>query len=140
MAGGWSTYLEAKLLDHVWGDTPFTAPTDTYVALSTAAFDRTATGSACSEVTAAGYARVHLVNNTTNYPNATGGAPASKQIGVDVVFPTLTADAGVVLSFYIMDASSAGNILGGGDAVAPYAAPSGSTPVIKAGTQNITEL
>lgn len=119
MAGGKSLFLEKALLDHVAGKTVYTAPTTLFVALSTAVFSTTATGSAMSEVSGGAYARVSVTNNTTNFPAATGAVvPASKANGTVITFPTCTGAWGTIQSWYVCDALTLGNILFG----APLAA------------------
>jgi hypothetical protein len=139
MPGSKSAYLESALLDEALGGTDWAPPGTIYVALSTAPFDPTATGAAMNEVAGGSYARVALTNNGTNFPAAAGSYPASKAIGVDVGFTTATADWGTIYSAYLVDASGAGNILYGADAVTPIPLPNGSTLVIQAGTWNFLE-
>lgn len=139
MPGGKSSFLEAAILDHTLGDTPYTAPANVWIALSTAPFDPNATGAALDEVTGGSYARVELTNDVTSFPDAAGSDPAAKQIGVDVNFPTATADWGTILSGYIVDAATVGNVLYGADAVAPFPVASGSSPVIPADTWTVSE-
>lgn len=114
--GSKTTYLENALLAHVLGDTAYTAPSTLYAVLSDAAFDPTKTGTTVSEIsTSSGYARVSLTNDTTNFPAPTGGNPASLSNGTDWAFPTPTFDWGTVMSIYLADASSGGNLLYGTD-------------------------
>lgn len=111
MAGSKSDYLEAKLLDHVLGNTAYTAPATVYIALFTAAPSDTGGG---TEVPTSGgtlYARVAVTNNATNWPNASGTSPTVKSNGTTFTFPTAGADWGTVTSVGIFDASSAGNLL-----------------------------
>ena len=108
MAGSFSDFLEAKVLDHVWGATSYSAPGTLYVALFTAAPSDSGGG---TEVSGGSYARVAVTNNTTNWPNATGTSPTSKANGTVITFPTATANWGTVVAFGIFDASSGGNLL-----------------------------
>lgn len=100
-----SNYLENKMLDHVFGNTPYTPPATIYVALHTA--DPTEAGSV-GEVSGGSYARVGFTNNTTSFPNASGG---SKSNGVVGTFPTPTVDWGDVTYWSMWDAASGGNCL-----------------------------
>jgi hypothetical protein len=129
MAGSKSDYLEAALLNLVLGGAAWTAPATTYIALSTAAYSDAATGASMTEVTSSGtaYARVAVTNNTTNWPTATGTSPATKVNGAVFTFTTATGAWGTVTSFYIVDASSAGNVLYGGDLGTAKAIASGDT-------------
>jgi hypothetical protein len=116
MAGSKTLYLAKAVNDHVLGRTTYTAPATLYVLLSLAAFDPTATGSACNEIPSSGaYARVAVTNNTTEWPNSTSAIPSIKANANDIVFPTATADWGTPLSAYLADASSSGNLLYGAD-------------------------
>lgn len=112
MAGSFSDYLEAKILDEVFGATAFSAPGTLYVALFTAAPSDSGGG---TEVTGGSYARVAVTNNTTNWPNATGTSPTSKANGTVITFPTATANWGTVVAFGIFDASSGGNLIAWAD-------------------------
>lgn len=118
MASGKSLSLEKSLLDSVLGGTAYTPPGTVYVALSTALYSTTATGASMSEVstTSTAYARVAVTNNTTNWPAASGSVvPASKSNGTAITFPTATGAWGTVRAFYIVDASTSGNVLMGAD-------------------------
>jgi len=98
MAGSKSDFLELKLLDHVLGNTAYTAPTIVYVALYTVAPTDAGGG---TEVTGGAYARVAVTNNITNWPAAAGGL---KSNGTEIVFPTATASWGTVVAFAVLDA------------------------------------
>ncbi len=102
---GKSDYLENKVLDHIYGATAYTAPTTIYVALFTATPSDSGGG---TEVTGGSYARASITNNTTNFPNASGG---SKSNGTKITFATSTASWGTVTHFALFDASTAGNML-----------------------------
>lgn len=139
MAGSKSDYLENKILDLVLGGVAFTPPANVYVALSTTAYADSKTGASMNEVSAAGgsgYARVPLVNNTGSWPAASGG---SKSNGVAITFPTAATAWGTVLSFYICDAASGGNILYGGDLASSRTVAAGDTASFAAGAMVITE-
>lgn len=138
MAGSKSNYLENKLLDGVLGGPTFTPPATVYVALSTAAYSEAATGAAMSEVATAGtgYARVVMTNNATNWPAAVGG---SKSNAVAATFPVALGAWGTVLSFYLCDAATGGNVLYGGDLATPRTVAAGDTASFAAGSLTITE-
>lgn len=126
MAGSKSAYLEAALLNYVLGLTTYTPPATVYVALSTAAFSTAATGTAMTEVAGGSYARIGQTNNTTNWPNAAGSNPAIKSNGTLITFATATANWGTVLSAYLVDAATVGNILYGADLAAGVVVNTGS--------------
>ena len=91
MAGSFSDYLEAKVLDHVFGATAYTAPATIYYAAFTAAPSDSGGGTEC---TGGSYARKGMTNNATNFPNASGTSPTSKTNGADVNFVQATAEIG----------------------------------------------
>lgn len=130
---GFSDYLEAKLLDHVFGKTAYTAPTDLYLGLSTT--DPTDAGTQTGEPSGGSYARVKVTNNTTNFPNASGGSKAN---GATFTFPKATGAWGTVTHFFIADASTAGNILASGALTESKAVTSGDTINFLSGAITIT--
>lgn len=136
MAGSKSDYLENKVLDGVLGGPQYTLPTTVYICLSTAAYADSATGSAMTEVSAGGYARVAVTNNNTNWPNSSGG---TKSNGAVFTFPAATAAWGTVQSFYIADASSGGNCLYGADLTTTRTIATGDTASFAVGSITVTE-
>lgn len=108
MAASFSDYLEAKILDYVFGAQAFSAPATIYAALFTAAPTDAGGG---TEVTGGSYARVAITNNSTNFPNSTGTSPTTKQNGTQITFPTATANWGTCVALGLFDNSSGGNLL-----------------------------
>ncbi|MFZ5805795.1 MAG: phage tail fiber protein [Verrucomicrobiota bacterium] len=101
-----SDYLENKILDHTLGNTAYSAPATIYVALYTAAPNDAGGG---TEVSGYAYARKSVTNNTTNWPNASGG---SKSNGADIEFAAASGgNWGTVTHFALFDAATAGNML-----------------------------
>jgi hypothetical protein len=141
MAGSKSNHLEAQILDGYLGGATITVPTTVYIILSTAAYSDAATGASCSEVSTSGtaYARVAVTNNSTNWPNATGTSPTAKSSGTAFTFPAATADWTTCESYYIADASSAGNILYGADLTTPKDVGTGDTATFASGSITVTE-
>lgn len=141
MAGSKSAYLEAKLLDHALSATIWTPPVTVYIALSTAAFSTSATGSSMSEVSTGGtaYARIGQTNNVTNWPLAAGSNPAVKSNGTLITFATATAGWGTVISAYLVDAATNGNILYGADLAASVIVNTGSGFAIPVGQFVLSE-
>jgi hypothetical protein len=133
MAGSKSDYLENKVLDHVLGNTAYSAPATTYIALYTAAPTDAGGG---TEVSGGSYARVSVTNNTTNWPNASGGA---KSNGADVTFPTATGSWGTVVAFGILDASTSGNLMYWGDLTVSKTISTGDTAKFATGDIDVTE-
>ena len=99
-----SDYLENEILDHVLGNSAWSAPASVYVALGTG----TVGDGTFNEVTGGGYSRVSLTNNLTNWPAASGGSKAN---GTLIKFSTATGPWGTITAFAIFDASSGGNML-----------------------------
>lgn len=126
-------YLENKLLDHVFGATPYTAPATLYVGLSTTAINDN--GSGITEPSGGAYARVAVTNNTTNWPNASGGA---KSNGTTITFPPATAGWGTQIWAFVADAASGGNILGKGALANSRAVNSGDTVRFDAGELDLS--
>lgn len=122
MAGTWGDYLENEVLDHVFGASSFTPPTDIYFGLSST--DPGDDGSGKTEPAGGAYARVQKTNNLTNFPAAVSGA---KSNGTAITFPTATASWGSLGYFIVMDAASGGNFLGGGSLAAPKTIDNGDT-------------
>lgn len=133
MAGSKSDYLEGKVLDHVLGNTAYSAPATVYIALFTAAPSDSGGG---TEVTGGSYARASVTNNTTNWPNASGGA---KSNGTDITFTTATANWGTIVAMGIYDASTAGNLLYWADLTVNKAINSGDTAKFTTGEIDVTE-
>jgi hypothetical protein len=86
MPGSKSDFLENKVLDHLYGNTPYTPPANYHLALFIVAPTDAGGGTECS---AGNYARKQIANNTTNFPNAVGG---SKSIATQQDFITANAD------------------------------------------------
>jgi len=94
-----SNFLENKVLGHVFGATPYTAPATLYVGLFTSSPGETGSG---SEVSGGSYARQTIAFTVT-------GNQASNTAAVE--FPTATASWGTITFAAIYDASSGGNLL-----------------------------
>jgi len=127
-------YLENKLLDHVWGNTAYSAPTTLYIGLSTTT--PTDSGGNITEPATGAYARVSVTNNTTNWPNASGGA---KSNGVAITFPEATASWGTVTHFFIADTNSGfTNVIATGALTASKTIDTGDTASFAIGDLDIT--
>ena len=101
-----SNYLENKVLDHLFGNTAYTTPTTLYLGVSTTTVQEDGTG--ITEPTDAAYSRIAITNNTTNFPNASGG---QKQNGTQLEYSVATEAWGTITYYFISDAASGGNIL-----------------------------
>lgn len=142
MAGNKSAVYERAILDLGLSAIPYTPPATLYLALSTSSFSTNATGSVMNEVSSAGtaYARVAITANFTNFPAATGSNPATKSNGTVFTFPTATAAWGTILSAYLVNAASGGDILYGADLTASKTIQTGDTATYAVGALTITEL
>ncbi len=101
-----SDYLEAAILDHVFGIASFTAPANVYIALFTAAPNDAGGG---TEVTGNAYARVQVTNSGSSWTRATSTVSNANDITTAVPTPS---GWGTVTHFAVMDASTSGNQLG----------------------------
>ena len=100
-----STFLANELLDHVLGNSAYSAPATVYLALFTVAPTDAGGG---TEVSGGSYARKSVTNNTTNFPNASNG---SKTLATEQEFPTATGGWGTVVAVGLFDAATNGNLL-----------------------------
>ncbi len=93
--GAWASAFANSLLDHLLGGGDYTPPATWYVGLLTAS----------AEHSESGYARISKTNNTTNFPNASGGAKAN---GSEVSFGPAGANWAQSTRFGLYTASSGG--------------------------------
>lgn len=109
MAGSFSDYLEAALLNHVFGGSAsFTRPANVYFAAFTVAPTDAGGGTECS---GGSYARVEMPNDETTFSPATPGLPTSTGLVSTVTWPTATASWGGVVAVGVFDAPTGGNLL-----------------------------
>jgi hypothetical protein len=129
-----SDYLENKLLDHILGDTSYSAPATVYVGLYTSGPNDAGGG---TEVSGNGYARVAVTNNTTNWPNASAG---SKSNGTAIEFAAASGGSwGTITHFALFDADTAGNILYYGSLTSSKTISDGDQARFVAGALTVTE-
>ncbi len=122
-----SNYLELKLLDHSLGTTSYTAPSNVYLALSTATIDDDASG---TELSGNGYARQAIT-----FAAASGGSVSSN---ATVTFPTATGSWGTISHWSIWDASTTGNLLFHGSFSASKAIATGDVLKVTSGDLTIS--
>jgi len=137
--GSKSDYLEAKLLDLVLGATAFSAPATVYLALFSVTPSDSGGG---TEATGSGYARLAITNNTTNWPNATGTSPTTKNNGTVLTMATATGDwssGSNMVAWGLFDASSGGNLLYWGALTEAKPVLNGDTPSFAVNAISITE-
>jgi hypothetical protein len=137
MAGSKSAFLENALLNHTLGALAWTPPPVIYVALSSAAYDEDAYGTAFNELAGNGYARVAVANNLTSWPNTYDSS--QKRNGVPITFPAATNVWLEARSFYLLDAISGGNVLYGGDLLTPRTLQAGDTASFAPNSIVVTE-
>lgn len=99
-----SDYLEDALLDHIFGKTAFTSPTNIFLALSTA--DPGETGGTIAEPAGGSYARKSTAASDWNAASS-GSTTNANQIA----FATATGSWGDISHLAAFDASSGGNML-----------------------------
>lgn len=133
--GSFSNYLEDEVLDHILGGGDYARPATVYIGLWTAALDDASTGSTANEVSGVSYVRKSVTNNVTNWPAASGGAKAN---GTAITFATAGGDWGTVTYFAILDASTAGNILGWGALTQSKTIGNGDTASFAIGDLDVT--
>lgn len=107
-----SNDLEQKLLDHIYNEVAYTAPTTIYVALYT---DDPTDADVGTEVSGGSYARVLVNKNGAGAPEwdlaIVDGIGYMVTNGDDITFPTATAAWGTVTHIGLHDHVSAGNLL-----------------------------
>lgn len=135
MAAGRFNYLSKAQADEVYGAVAFAAPTNIAFKLSTAAWDRTKTGTTLAEAAYTGYAPVSQTNNLTNFPAGSSGA-SGYTIGGNataVNFPQNTGGSETELSAATSDNGTrvTGNLLHGAD-ITSTAIATNDTPQIAA--------
>jgi hypothetical protein len=99
---GLTNYLEDKIMNHVFGSTTFTKPTNYYVGLLTATPSDSAGG---TEVTGGSYARQVCAFTIT------GSGTAEAKNTSAITFPTATADWGIVGWVGVYDALASGELV-----------------------------
>ncbi len=102
-AGEFSDYLAHELLDHAFNGAAYSAPANTYLALTTVALTDASTGSTITEP-ANNYARKQVVGGWTVTNNAAVNA-------ADETFATPSGSWGAITALAVLDAATAGNVL-----------------------------
>jgi hypothetical protein len=111
-----SDYLENNFIDWLLRGQSFTAPTNVYVALFTAAPSDSGGG---TEVSGGSYARVTVASALANWAGTQSAGSSTASSGTGgvtsnngaITFPTPSANWGSCTHFGIFDASSGGNLL-----------------------------
>lgn len=131
---GFSNFLSSKLCDLMFGATAYTAPTTVYFAGFTTN-PNFATGVGGTEASGGNYARASATNNTTNFPNASGGLKSNATV---IAFPTPSVDLGTWNGIGVYDAATTGNFLGGAVLSSPKNATTGSPLSIEIGDFDVS--
>ena len=113
---GFSDYLENKLVDLTLRGQAFAAPTNTFVAIFTAAPSDAGGG---TEVSGGSYARVTVAGSLVAWAGTQSAGSTSASTGTGgqtsnnaaITFPAPTANWGVITHFGIYDALTSGNLL-----------------------------
>jgi len=121
-----SNHLETKILDHVFGGSPYTAPSTLYLALYTSAPSDTGGG---TEVSGGGYVRQTVAFTTSGDTTSNTNA---------VEFPTATSNYGTVTHVGVFDASTAGNLLAYASLTSSKTIETGDVLRVPAGDLDIT--
>lgn len=100
-----SNYLKNKLLDHMFGATPYVPPASVYFGYTTTAFTDAAAG---TEPSGNGYQRSSQANNLNLFGPSSGG---SKTLMAQILFQEATGLQGTAVELGIWDGLTAGNYL-----------------------------
>ncbi len=121
-----SNYLENKVLDHVFGGVPYSAPATLYLALYTSDPGDGNTGTECSGTSYARQTITFTVVNDTASNNAA------------VEFPVAGSSWGTITHVGILDNLTSGNLLAHGALTASKAIASGDVFRVENGDLDIT--
>lgn len=133
--GSFSDRLESWILNNWWGNATTVVSGTLYVGLATSALSDASTGiTAVEPPTNSGgnptaYARVAVTNNSTNFPNATGTSPTTKNNGTAINFAQCSTNWGTCTDFFFADTPTVatGSILGWGTLTTPKTISSGDS-------------
>ena len=120
MPGFLTDYANNKILDLVFGSTAYTPPATLYLGLSLLPAGK---NGQIYEPTGGGYARVAVANSGASFPAASAG---TKSNATAAAFPAATANWGAVLSLFIADSPSGGNVIAVADLATPKTITGGS--------------
>lgn len=144
LVGTATDYLENRLLDHIFRNTPYLTLDTLYIALFTN--EPTDTGSGIEVVAGSGYTRVAITPNLLTFSGTQGIGTTTESSGTSgltsnnstIVFGDPTGDWGRVTNFALYDAPTYGNMLVYGYLVHPKTLGYGDPgPKFPAGTLNL---
>jgi hypothetical protein len=137
MAGSFSDFTEAEILDHVWGAATYTAPVTFHLALYTVA--PTDAGGGTEVPSTNGYVRATSTNNATEWPAATGTTPTTKNNANVIAFPQASGGSwGTVVAFGFFSLTTGGDFLAWADLDTSKAIDDGDTAQFAASAITIT--
>jgi len=99
---GLTNYAEDKIMGHLFGGTPYTAPSTYYCGILSVTPTDSASG---TEITGGSYARQAISWTVT------GGGTAQSASSASLTFPAATTDWGTAVSAGIYDALTGGNLI-----------------------------
>jgi len=126
--------LDEAIVTHAFGGVAWTADADYYIGLSTTTPVQAKGGSApywnFTEPSGGGYARVEVVNGTTEFVAATPQPSTGYEVtnGTAITFPTPTGSWGTVTYFGIFSAATTGTLVAYGQLTTAKAIGTGDTP------------
>lgn len=142
MSGSKSNYAAKKLIEELFGGVAYVSAANVYLALCTTLPDDTSTGSTIVETDYTSYARTQIGtgNNQTDAWNAaTGTTTATVTNKNAITAPSATgASTNPIVGIAIVDAASAGNVLGWASVTSTPIA-NGDTPKVNATALSIVE-
>lgn len=98
-------YASNRILDRNFGGVSYVVPSTLYVGLSTTSISSDGTGA--TEPSGGAYARVGATNDKTTWSNAATGALTNL---ITITFAESTAAWGTIVSVFLSDALTSGNI------------------------------
>lgn len=104
MAGNFSDYLEGKILDHIFVNTAYTAPTNHYIRQWTATLSDASTPATAGQVSGGSYAAVAVASGAAWSRSGSSVSNAS-----DITFPTATGSWGTMTDTLDSDNVTAGS-------------------------------
>jgi hypothetical protein len=107
-----TNYLESGLLNHIFRNNPYSAPSSLYVGLNKSFISGNIETGIVDEPASGNYARQGYLSNTSKWitPFSSGSAMTTHNIDI-IEFPVATANIGNISGVFIADSLTSGNIL-----------------------------
>jgi len=135
MAGYLTDYANNRVLDLLFGASCLAPPPALYFGLSRSPASK---GGEVAEPEAGGYARAAVRNDPTHFPAASGG---TKSNATAITFAAPTSGWGTIVSVFVADAVTGGNVVAMADLPSPRAiAAAGPAPSIAAGAMFLSHM